>query len=222
MPEDDILSSGFNIVNEHNGIVMGDYSDYTTIYRKLDNTVELSNDGSVYITPVIPEPIIPEPYVPNEEKLQEKFENEKKYKIMELSDYCQSMICSGVDVGEKHYSYTLQDQANLENAINVASMTGLKTPYHADGESCELYSLNQLQEIYITEQVNLTKHQTYFNQLKRYITDTFTDRNMLSDLQEITYGFELTGSYLDAYNTIINQSALIVQTIMGNANEVSE
>ena len=91
MPEDDILSSGFNIVNEHNGIVMGDYSDYTTIYRKLDNTVELSNDGSVYITPVIPEPIIPEPYVPNEEKLQEKFENEKKYKIMELSDYCQSM-----------------------------------------------------------------------------------------------------------------------------------
>lgn len=50
MPND--LTAGFNLINEHNGNVMGDYSEYTTVYKfyaKKDYTVELSNDGSVYV-----------------------------------------------------------------------------------------------------------------------------------------------------------------------------
>ena len=73
----------------------------------------------------------------------------------------------------------------------------------------------QLQEIYVAEQVNLTKHQTYFNQMKQYILDTFTDINMIDELQSIVYGTELTGTYLDSYNNIIEQSTLIVQTFLG-------
>ena len=32
------------------------YSSYTTIYKELDNGVQFSNDGSVYVEPVIPTP----------------------------------------------------------------------------------------------------------------------------------------------------------------------
>ena len=154
-------------------------------------------------------------YVPTEEELLSQLEIMKQDKISELSSECESAIYRGVDINEKHYSYTLQDQSNLENAINISSQTGLDVPYHADGESCALYSLMQLQEIYVAEQVNLTKHQTYFNQMKQYILDTFTDINMIDELQSIVYGTELTGTYLDSYNNIIEQSTLIVQTFLG-------
>ena len=154
-------------------------------------------------------------YVPTEEELLSQLEIMKQDKISELSSACESAIYRGIEVNEKHYSYTLQDQSNLENAINISSQTGLDVPYHADGESCALYSLMQLQEIYVAEQVNLTKHQTYFNQIKQYILDTFTDINMIDELQSIVYGTELTGTYLDSYNNIIEQSTLIVQTFLG-------
>ena len=119
----------------------------------------------------------------------------------------------GFILSANHYSYTLQNQSNLENAINISSQTGLDVPYHADGEACALYSLTQLQEIYVAEQVNLTKNQTYFNQMKQYIIDTFTDRSMIEDLQGIVYGTELTGTYLDTYNAIMEQSTLIMNTL---------
>ena len=52
MPDDNILISGFEILNEHNNFSMtGDYYyGYNTIYNIIDdNTVLLSNDGSIYI-----------------------------------------------------------------------------------------------------------------------------------------------------------------------------
>ena len=51
-PSDDILISGFEILNENNNFSMtGDYYyGYNTIYNIIDdNTVLLSNDGSIYI-----------------------------------------------------------------------------------------------------------------------------------------------------------------------------
>ena len=35
---------------------LGDFSDYTTVYRVLDNAVQLSDDGSVYVEPAPGEP----------------------------------------------------------------------------------------------------------------------------------------------------------------------
>ena len=267
------ISEGFVEINEHNGVVQGNYEQYKYIYNKESDGVTVTlttdkNDAFVEVKPsvtfsasvggtidgetvqtvdtyaelVIPTPIANEnykfvewspsipnkgditesvsfvaifEYVPTEEELLSQLEIMKQDKISELSSACESAIYRGVDVNEKHYSYTLQDQSNLENAINISSQTGLDVPYHADGESCALYSLTQLQEIYVAEQVNLTKSQTYFNQIKQYILDTFTDINMIDELDEITYGTELTGTYLDSYNNIIEQSTLIVQTFLG-------
>lgn len=271
IPEDELLLSGFNLINEHNGIIQTVRTSYTYIYRIYDdnkNQIELCDDNVQYSEPkpvitfsasaggtlegettqivstykelAIPTPVPNEnykfvewtpaiptkgnvessatftakfEYVPTEEELQAEFESAKQNKIAELSSACQSAIYAGVDVGEKHYSYTLQDQKNLEDAITIASQTALEVPYHADGESCSLYSYVGLQQIYIAEQINLTQHTTYFNQMKQYIIDTFIDRNMIDDLQSIVYGTELTGTYLDTYNAIMEQSTLIMNTL---------
>ena len=271
IPENELLLSGFNLINEHNGIVQTVRTSYTYIYRTYNdnkNQIELCDDNIQYVEPkpvvtfsasfggtldgktsqavgtykelVVPTPVPNEnykfvewtpaiptkgnvessttftakfEYVPTEEELQAEFESAKQNKIAELSSACQSAIYAGVDVGEKHYSYTLQDQKNLEDAITIASQTALEVPYHADGESCSLYSYIGLQQIYIAEQINLTQHTTYFNQMKQYIIDTFTDRSMIEDLQGIVYGTELTGTYLDTYNAIMEQSTLIMNTL---------
>lgn len=66
-PSQDIMGNGFELLNENNGLVQGEYPTYTTIYRTYENDpmlVELSNDGSVYAAP--PEP---RPYVPTEEEI---------------------------------------------------------------------------------------------------------------------------------------------------------
>lgn len=69
IPTQNVLSSGFELLNENNGIVQGNYTAYTTIYRTYEDNnmlVELSCDDSVYIPPVI---ATPEPYVPTQEEL---------------------------------------------------------------------------------------------------------------------------------------------------------
>lgn len=216
--DESVFSYGFVELNEHNLMIQADFSDMKYIYKKESDTsyILTNTEGDIYMELPDPKPIPePEPYVPTEEELQILFESEKSDKISELSSNCQSAIYSGVDVGDKHYSYTIQDQTNLKNAINIAAQTSLAVPYHADNESCSLYTLTQLQEIYTAQQINLTKHQTYFNQMKKYITNTFTDRNMIKELQNIVYGHALTGTYLESYNFIIGQSILIMKTLSG-------
>lgn len=74
---DEFLEAGFTRINEHvielggiadapttgfttwrmDGVTqLGDFSNYTTIYRTLDNAVQLSDDGSVYVEPKPGEP----------------------------------------------------------------------------------------------------------------------------------------------------------------------
>lgn len=73
---DELLEAGFTRISDHvvelygvtkapsgfttwrmDGVTqLGDFSDYTTIYRTLDNAVQLSDDGSVYVEPKPGEP----------------------------------------------------------------------------------------------------------------------------------------------------------------------
>ena len=50
---------------------LGDFGGYTTVYRVLDNAVQLSDDGSVYVEPEVPdtpEPVEPQPTEEEREK----------------------------------------------------------------------------------------------------------------------------------------------------------
>lgn len=55
LPPKKVLTNGFELLNENNGIVQGIYTAYTTVYRiheDDDTLIELSNDGSTYNTMV--------------------------------------------------------------------------------------------------------------------------------------------------------------------------
>lgn len=52
----DAPTTGFTTWRMDGVTQLGDFSGYTTIYRVLDNAVQLSNDGSVYVEPKPGEP----------------------------------------------------------------------------------------------------------------------------------------------------------------------
>lgn len=69
-----VNTSGFKAYRESDSLFLGDYSDYTTVYKEDDEKISYSNDGSVYVEPEIPEydettaeDIISEPLTPAEE-----------------------------------------------------------------------------------------------------------------------------------------------------------
>lgn len=91
---------------------------YDTVYRDEGQTVYLSDDGSVYAPPELPDgnpDLPPEPYVPSEEELLAAAGSAKR---REISLACEQAIYAGVDVTlsdgtMEHYSLTPHDQLNL-------------------------------------------------------------------------------------------------------------
>ena len=69
-----VNTSGFKAYRESDSLFLGDYSDYTTVYKEDDEKISYSNDGSVYVEPEVPEydettaeDIVSEPLTPAEE-----------------------------------------------------------------------------------------------------------------------------------------------------------
>lgn len=202
--DEEVLLSGFNIINEHNNKNMTDdyYHAYNTIYLHVDeNTFMLSNDGSVYVTP---EPTDTDdmqiaPHVPTIEEV-------KSSKIEELSAICNTSIINGVDIEingvMEHFSYNDEDQVNIKELFDLAVQSKISMYYHADGQSCKLYTVEQIVNIYAMAAMNKMHHITYFNQMKMYIS-SLDDKDIISS---ISYGDELTGVYLDTYKAAMSQA----------------
>lgn len=74
------LSEGFIEINEHNGIVQGNFKDYKYVYKEeLDGITFIltTNESDIYV-----EPVEPEPYVPTEEEIAEQ---ERQQKILNIN-----------------------------------------------------------------------------------------------------------------------------------------
>ena len=134
-------------------------------------------------------------------------------KINELRTICEQMIFTGVDVNGEHFSYDLEDQNNIKDAFDLVRATSLNVPYHADGESCRLFTPEEIIAIYVANKSNLTHHTTYYNQMKAYI-NTLSD---VDDVRNIQYGDALTGEYLVAYNAMMTQAQLVIETLLGGS-----
>lgn len=148
VPGDSTLTSGFKIINEHNGIVMGDYSDYVTIYRKFDNAVELSNNGSVYVEPDAPEPVTPPPYVPTEEEIAEQLQYAKDDKILQskymLSEYLDAnpLVSKCHNGIEGKYNVNSEKQSLMANNYLTYTIAkqfdpSAKLTWNETGKECE-------------------------------------------------------------------------------------
>ena len=198
IPPQGTLTNGFELLNENNGFVQGNYTAYTTLYRTYEDNmlIELSCDGSVYVPPVVIEPEEPEPYVPTYEEVLNN-------KINEMSYICQYTIEAGLTINDLHYSYTEKDQINLNDIVSTVKLTGLPLGYHADSKNCTEYSAEELMNIYIQLAMNKYCQQTYFNQSREYLKSLEKSDENKEIVESYTYGTSLTGIYLETYNNMV-------------------
>ena len=174
---------------------------YDTLYRQDGQTVELSNDGSVYTPPVPPDPAVPpEPYVPT---LAEAQDNKKA----EVNAACEAMIVSGVNVTlangtVEHFDLKERDQLNLFGKQIQVNAGVESIEYHTDTNpttNCKYYSNADMQSIIQAAMWHVSYHQTYCISLKVWIDACQT----VEEVQEIFYGADVPEQYrsevLNAY-----------------------
>lgn len=188
------------------GIPCSTLHGYETVYLQEDREVYLSNDGSVYVPPAPPEPVPePEPYVPTLEEI-------KASKKMEISATCEQVIYSGCDVtlsdGElHHFSLTEKDQLNLFGKQAQMAAGAEQFEYHADGQPCQYYSREDMENIIGSAMWYVSYHTTYCNSLNMWIAGC----ESVEEVQEIFYGADVPEEYrsevLNAYLTQIAESA---------------
>ena len=133
------------------------------------------------------------------EKTSEPIENVASQKKAELSAECEKAILAGVDVGEVHYSLTIEDQANILAWMAVAQ-TGKSVPYHCDGQPCRIYSSEEFMEVANAAVSYKTHHTTYCNLLMRQV-EAMTDTE---EVKAVQYGItQLEGKYAEQYQIIM-------------------
>lgn len=207
IPESRILYSGFVVVNEHNNIVEGDYTDYKYKYRDLEdpNMFDLDNDNVPYIPASIP-PDKGEEFVYRKEEdpetkntdgisytyTKDQMDNILETKLQELSDDCKEFIENGDSVlfegGSKHFSYSLEkgDQNNIDDLFNYVMQTASGHYYHADGQSQEYFEPYQIFNIYSALKLNKLNSIARYNQLVLMLKDMVNeDREYTED--EVEY-----------------------------------
>lgn len=95
----------------------------------------------------------------------------KEWKINKFSDMGEQLIFAGTEVTllngvVKNFTYDLEDQSNLLNAIFIIQALGdlsISIPYHGHGEPCELYNARDVLAVYFTLQFFSTRIQTEVN-----------------------------------------------------------
>ena len=163
---------------------------YETVYKQDGQTVELSNDGSVYTPPAPPEPAEPpEPYVPTLEEV-------RAGKKAEVSAACEQIIYAGINVTlsdgtTEHYSLTEHDQLNLFGKLSQISVGAAQLEYHADGQSCRYYTAIDMQAIIQAAMWHVSYHTTYCNALHMWIAGCQTTAEVAS----IFYGADVPSEY---------------------------
>ena len=188
-PSDNILTSGFDLLNEHNGVVQGEYHDYTTIYRAFDDNqkkIELSNDGSTYVPPKPPTPPTP-PLPPTLEEVKES-------KIVETNDEQQLTIQHGVDITlsdgtVEHFTLTDHDQLSLMGLQTRVLAGDAQIPWHIGDQEkhCKYYSNKDMQLITTAAMQFVMFHVTYYRDLRIYIRSL----QSIDEVNAVTYGMDI-------------------------------
>ena len=144
------------------------------------------------------------------EETSEPIENIISQKKSELSTECEKAIISGVDVGESHYSLTIEDQANIL-ALTPLAQAGSSVFYHSDSNMCCEYSPEDFLAVVNAATVFKTLQTTYCNLLMRQV-ETMTDAD---EVRAVKYGVtELTGEFAERYE-------MIKASLMGENSETN-
>ena len=131
-------------------------------------------------------------------------------KKAELSAECEKAIVAGVDVGNAHYSLTIEDQANIL-ALTPLAQAGNSVFYHSDSNMCCEYSSDEFLAVVNAATVFKTLQTTYCNLLMRQV-EAMTDAE---EVRAVKYGVtELTGEFAERYE-------MIKATLIGDNGETN-
>lgn len=131
-------------------------------------------------------------------------------KKAELSAECERTIVAGVDVGDAHYSLTIEDQANIL-ALTPLAQAGNSVFYHSDSNMCCEYSSDEFLAVVNAATVFKTLQTTYCNLLMRQV-EAMTDAE---EVRAVKYGVtELTGEFAERYE-------MIKTTLIGDNGETN-
>lgn len=147
----------------------------------------------------------------------------KEQKKTELSNACNQAINNGTDIMlsdgmKKHFTYSIEDQANISEMFNAIILGATSYPYHANSDDCKMYSSADIITIYTTLSALKTSQTTYFNQLRKYV-DSLSD---ISKVESVNYGQELTGEYLLTYSSLMQNANEQMKTILSNLSKKTD
>ena len=143
-------------------------------------------------------------------KIDETVKNAISQKKSELSAECEKTIVAGVDVGDAHYSLTIEDQANIL-ALTPLAQAGNSVFYHSDSNMCCEYSSDEFLAVVNAATVFKTLQTTYCNLLMRQV-EAMTDAE---EVRAVKYGVtELTGEFAERYE-------MIKSTLIGDNGETN-
>lgn len=169
-------------------VIRIDKEEYDILYKAIDNGegVIIQPEQGVFEEeqiPVDPSEVATVDYVQNA-------------KIAEMNAACNMAIENGIDVmlsdgAVKHFSLTTQDQLNLITLQSMIAAGETQIPYHADGELCRYYSVEDITTVMDAATAHKTFHVTYFNSLKVYVNAL----DNISDISAIQYGTIIPDEY---------------------------
>lgn len=147
-------------------------------------------------------------------------ETAREAKIEELSVACNTIINAGTQVqlsdgSTESFTYGLVDQSNVSEMFNAVLLGATEYPYHANDDDCRMYNAQDIVTIYATLSAFKTGQTTYHNQLKRY-TKALTSQE---EIEAVTYGQELTGEYLEAYNALMAQAKVQLDNVLAKVGQ---
>lgn len=166
------------------GVKYLELSGFSTEYRRVDASLILSNDGSIYVGEIEQEI--------DQEKALEELKVQKKN---EIGDQCKNIITAGFDMeiaGEHHhFRLTTDDQLNLFGKQMQVLAGEEKFEYHEDGNPCRYFSKEEMQSVITKAMSFKTYHTTYCNALNMWIASAET----LEEVKSIYYGSEVPEAY---------------------------
>lgn len=153
---------------------------------------------------------------------EDDIEKEKEIKIKEISDACNTAITNGMDIELsndeiKHFTYSIEDQSNINSMFRAVFMGATKYPYHTGPDFCEIYSAQDIITIYLSLSSLVTIQTTYHNMLKHYVQSL----EKIQDIRNVSYGQQLTGEYLEKYNEMIEVANEQMQIVISKISQSS-
>jgi hypothetical protein len=144
-------------------------------------------------------------------------EEYKEWKIGQFSEMGEQLIFAGTEVTllngvVKNFTYNLEDQSNLLNAIFIIQALGdltISIPYHGHAEPCELYNARDILSIYFTLQFFSTRIQTEVNMKMNWIRACETKEEAMA----INFNDELPTEWAERAEAIIGPTIELAEQL---------